>query len=138
MSPGEIDRIEAKIAAAEQITSAQIRVAVVRPSWFGIKRKARKIFEQQGLGNTRERNAVLVLVDFRSHEILIYGDEGVNSRAGDDFWTEVRDAMVEEFRARRPADGLVIGVRMIGERLSQIFPANGRETNALSNALIFE
>lgn len=138
LSPDEIDRLEAKIAAVEQITSAQLRLALTRPSWLGIKRKALRLFEQHGLARTAERNGVLIVIDWKSHEVLIYGDEGVSSRTGQDFWDDVRDAMIEEFRDGRLADGCAIGIHLIGDKLSTLFPATAAGRNELSNALIFE
>ncbi|HXI14168.1 MAG TPA: TPM domain-containing protein [Thermoanaerobaculia bacterium] len=138
LSRDEIDRIEAKIAAAEQLTSAELRVVVTRSTWLGIKTKARSIFQKYQLDKTTERNAVLLLIDFRDHEVLVYGDEGVNSRVGQEFWNEVRDAMVEEFRAGKLADGLSLGIRMVGEKLSQLYPPKASDVDEISNALIFD
>jgi uncharacterized membrane protein len=138
LSRGEIDRIEAKIAAAERLTSAELRVILTRSSWLGIKRKARRLFDKHGLHKTADRNAVLVLVDVRSREILIYGDEGIDQRVDNQFWDDVRDMMIEEFRQGRLADGLCIGIRTLGETLSQFFPPTGSDVNELENALIFD
>lgn len=137
LTPDEIGRLEAKTAAAERLTSAQLRVALVKPSWFGIQRKARKLFEKHGLANTAARNAVLLVADLRSREIAIYGDEAVSSAVGQDFWDDVRDAMVQEFAAGRPAQALSTGVRLVGEKLSQLFPPDGSASDEVENAVIF-
>ena len=136
LTADEIGRIEAKTAAAERLTSAQLRVAVVKPSWLGIQRKARKLFEKHGLADTAARNAVLLVADLRSREIAIYGDEGV-SAVGQEFWDEVRDAMVEEFAAGRPAQALSTGVRLVGEKLSELFPPDDARGDEVENAVIF-
>lgn len=138
LSREETDRIEAKIAAAERLTSAELRIAIVRSSWLGIKRRARKLFERHGLDKTAQRNGVLVVVDVKNHEIVIYGDEGVNNLLAQEFWDAVRDAMVDELRLGRLAEGLSIGIRLLAERLSQLFPANNDRGDELTNALIFD
>ncbi|HUP47815.1 MAG TPA: TPM domain-containing protein [Thermoanaerobaculia bacterium] len=138
LSRDDIARLEAKIAAAEQATTAQLRVALVGPSWLGIRRKARKLFERHGMAATTERNAVLLVADLRSHEVVVYGDEGVSSRVGQEFWDQVRDAMVEDFKAGRPAQAFSTGVRLLGEKLSELFPSNGSPTDGLSNAVIID
>jgi uncharacterized membrane protein len=138
LSREEIARLEAKIAAVEKLTTAEMRVAVTRPSWFGIKRKARKLFKQHGLDRTPEENAVLIVVDPKSHELVIYGDNGVSSRAAEAFWDEVRDAMIGVLREGRTADGLSIGVRMVGEELARLFPSNGSRRGAHPDAVIVE
>lgn len=138
LSPEQIDRLEAKIGAVERLTTAELRIAIARPSWLGIRRKARKLFEQHGLSATPERNAVLVVVDPKSHELLIYGDEGISSRTSEHFWDDVRDAMIGELHEGRMADALSLGIRLLGEELSRLFPSNGRREGAHSNAIIFE
>jgi len=106
LSREELDRLSAKIAAAEQLTSAELRVVLTKSSWFGIKNKAHKLFRKYGLHKTAQRNAVMILVDTRSRELLIYGDDGVHQRVDETFWSDVRDAMLEELRAGRLADAL--------------------------------
>ncbi|MGZ8868260.1 MAG: TPM domain-containing protein [Thermoanaerobaculia bacterium] len=127
LSPEDIQRLEAKIDAVRQMTSADLRVAITGPAWLGINRKARKIFDEHRLASTPERNAVLVVVDPKNHEIAIYGDEGISSRTDDLFFDEVRDAVVGEFRAGRPADGLSLGIRLLGEELVRLYPGNGQQ-----------
>ena len=137
MSREDLERLHAKIAAAEQLTSAELRVVVTRSSWFGIKNKARKLFTQHGLDKTEQRNAVMILVDIRSRELLIYGDEAVDARVGSEFWNDVRDAMVGEIRTAGLADGLATGIRLVGEKLATIFPAGSANRDELSNEVIF-
>ena len=138
LSRDEIDRIEAKIAAVERLTSAELRVVLTRSTWLGIKTKARTVFRKYQLDKTAERNAVLLLIDFRNQEILVYGDEGVDSLVGQDFWNDVRDAMVEEFRGGKLADGISIGIRIVGEKLSLLYPPKSSDVDEISNALIFD
>lgn len=138
LSPEDAERLHAKIVAAERLTSAELRVILTRSSWLGIKQRARALFTKHGLDKTAQRNAVMILVDTRSRELLIYGDEGVDSRVDPGFWDDVRDAMIEEFRAGHLADGLSAGIRMVGEKLSVLFPASGADTDEIANDIIFE
>ncbi|HKB78407.1 MAG TPA: TPM domain-containing protein [Thermoanaerobaculia bacterium] len=138
LSPAEIARVEAKIASAERLTSAEIVVVLTRSTWMGIKRRARRIFRQRGLDTTAERNAVLLLVDTRNREVLVYGDAGIDSRVGQQFWDEVRDAMIEELREGRLAAGLSTGVRLVAEKLAAVFPTRSSDVNELPNGIIFD
>ncbi len=138
LSPADLDRLHAKITAAERVTSAELRVILTRSSWLGIKNKARTLFAKYGLDKTAQRNAVMILIDTRSRELLIYGDEGVDSRVEPTFWDDVRDAMIEELHAGRLSDGLATGIRMVGERLSVLFPAEAADRNEIENDLIFD
>jgi uncharacterized membrane protein len=137
LSRADLDRLHAKIAAAEELTSAELRVVVTRSSWFGIKNKARRLFAQYGLDKTVQRNAVMILVDTRSRELLIYGDEAVDERVDSQYWNDVRDAMVAELREGNLADGLATGIRLIGEKLASIFPADATRKNEIANDIIF-
>jgi uncharacterized membrane protein len=137
LSRGELDRLSEKIAAAERLTSAELRVIITKSSWFGLKSKAHKLFRRYGLDETRQRNGVMILVDTRSRELLIYGDEGVHRQVGDAFWTDVRDAMVEELRAGRLTDALATGIRLVGEKLAPLFPADPNDRNEIPNDIIF-
>ena len=138
LSPEEIERLQAKIAAAEQMTAAEIRVALTRSSWLGIRRKAQSIFKKHGLDKTAERNAVMILVDTRSRELLIYGDEGVDSRVEPHFWDDIRDDMLDEFRGGHLADGLALGIGRVAEKLATLFPSVDSDRNELANELLFE
>jgi uncharacterized membrane protein len=124
LSADEIHRLDAKIDALRQMTSADLRVAITGPTWLGINRKARKIFDEHALASAPERNAVLIVVDPKSREIAIYGDEGISSRTDETLWDDVRDAIVGEFRAGRMVDGLSLGIRMLGEELARLYPAS--------------
>jgi uncharacterized membrane protein len=136
LSREELDRLAVKIAAAEQLTSAELRVVLTKSTWFGIRSKAHKLFRRYGLHNTAQRNAVMILVDTRSRELLIYGDDAVHQRAGDAFWNDVRDAMLEELRAGRLSEALATGIRLVGEKLALLFPAEGNDRKALANDVI--
>lgn len=135
--PEELDRLSAKIAAAEQLTSAELRVVITRSSWFGLKNKAHKLFRKYGLHETAQRNAVMILVDTRSRELLIYGDDGVHQRVDETFWSDVRDAMLEELRAGMLAGALATGIRLVGEKLAMLFPAGSNDRNEITNDVIF-
>ena len=137
LSREELDRLSAKIAAAEHLTSAELCIVITKSSWFGIKNKAHKLFRKYGLHKTAQRNAVMILVDTRSRELLIYGDDGVHQRVDDAFWSDVRDAMLEELRAGRLADALATGIRHVGEKLALLFPADTNDRNQIANDVIF-
>lgn len=137
LSREELDRLSARIAAAEQLTSAELCVVITRSSWLGIKNKARRLFRKYGLHETAQRNAVMILVDTRSRELLIYGDDGVHQRVEEAFWSDVRDAMVEELRAGRLADSLAIGIRLVGEKLALLFPPEAKDRNEIARDVIF-
>ena len=138
LSREDIDRIEAKLAAAERMTSAEIRVVFTESSWLGMKARARSLFTKHGLDRTAGQNAVLLLIDTRSREVLVYGDKGVDSQVGPEFWNDVTDAIIQECREGRLAAGVMTGLRLIGEKLSPIFPPGAMDVDDLPNAVVFD
>ena len=138
LTDDERTAVEMRIAAAEQLTSAEIKVVLVRRCWLGIERRARQIFRKLGLDATEHRNCVLILLATRDREFLIHGDAGVDARIGPGYWDEVRDAMAREFRADRFGDGLGIGVQMLGTRLAALFPRRDGDADEIGNAIVFE
>jgi uncharacterized membrane protein len=137
LSEDEVARLEAKIAAAESRTSAQIKIAIASREWLGIKRRARRIFQAHGLDKTAQRNCVLVLLVLKNRELLIYGDEAVHQAVGQDYWNDVRDLMMAELRQGHFYDGLAVGVQRLGEKLAALFPVAQEARDEISNQLLF-
>lgn len=130
-------RLSAKIGAAEQRTSAQIKVVIAQREWLGIERKARRVFHQLGLDKTEARNCVLLLLVPRNRQFHIHGDEGIHQRVGQAYWDDVRTAIAEELRAGRKYDALALGVELLGEKLAQLFPAQSAHRDELRNEVLF-
>jgi uncharacterized membrane protein len=137
LSPEELARVEAKIAAVERLTSAEIKVVLTSSSWMGIGNKAARLFRRYGLDATAQRNGVLLLIDVKNHELLIYGDQGINENVEPQFWNAIRDAMVAELSRGQLARALLTGIQRIGETLCMLFPAVPDDNDEISNALLF-
>ena len=133
-----ISRVEAKISAAEKRTSAEIKVIIDAKGAKDLRKRARKLFKKHGLYKTAQRNGVLILVEPSIRRFLIYGDKGIHERVGQDFWNEIRDAMLTCFKENRIADGLSIGIHLIGEILARFFPHHEGDINEISNRVVFE
>lgn len=128
LTPDETARIEAAVGDAERATSAQIKVVLTRHSWFGLDRKAEKVFAQLGLDRTAERNCVMILLVTANHQFLVYGDRGIHSKVGTTFWQDVRDVLQSHFRQNQFAEGLTAGVAEVGRQLADHFPRRGEVT----------
>ncbi|MCC6680655.1 MAG: TPM domain-containing protein [Phycisphaeraceae bacterium] len=129
-------RVEQAVTAAEQRTSAELKVIVVRHCWDNLRRKARALFRKHGLDKTAERNAVMILVVTANRELLIYGDQGIHQHVGDEFWSAVCDDMIERFRQGKPAEALIEGIRQLGDALATHFPHQVDDVNELSNEVV--
>ena len=82
LTNAELHQINTKIAAAEQMTSAEIKLVIVKHCLTSIKRKAHKIFKKYNLDQTAQRNCVLILVVTTNRQLLIYGEVLDRRRAG--------------------------------------------------------
>ena len=122
LSDDELYRVTTKIEAAESMTSAEIKLVIVKHCLTSIKRKALKIFKKYELDKTGQRNCVLILVVTTNRQFLIYGDQGIHEKVGQDFWEEVEKSIALKFRENKMGDGLSAGIHLIGTKLAQYFP----------------
>ena len=138
LSEDAMARIAESVRIAENRTSAEIKVAVLRYCWVDIREKAQAIFQKHRLHETRLRNACLILVVLANREFLIYGDRGINEKVADDFWLFVRNAMQQEFHSGRLAEGICTGVEIVGDQLAQYFPHDADDENEVSNDVVHD
>lgn len=142
-TPEEQERVRDAIRAAEQRTSGEIRVHVERdlprrgPARGDAYRRARDVFAKLGMHRTAAHDGVLIYLALRPRALAVVGDEGLHAHVGEAFWREVVAAMVPDFASDRPADGLVAGVAMIGERLREHFPHRDDDVNELPDDISF-
>ncbi len=134
----ELHRITIKIAAAEKMTSAEIKLVVIKRCLISIKRKAHKIFKKYNLDKTARRNCVLILVVTANRQLLIYGDQGIHERVGQHFWVEVENSITTKFKENKMGDGLSAGIHLIGKKLAHYFPCHVSDENEISDDVVFE
>ena len=134
----ELARVTAKIAGAEQMTSAEIKMVILRQCWTDLRKKARKIFKKYRLDKTAGRNCVLIVLVTTNREFLIYGDEGIHMKVRQHFWDEVRNAMLEKFKENKFGEGLCAGIHLLGLKLAPVFPCQEGDVDEISNEVVFE
>ena len=130
--------VERAVAAAEAKTSAEVKLVIVRHCWGDLREKALRTFRKLGLDRTRRHNAVLIMIVSANRQLAIYGDRGINRHAGEDFWFDVRDEMLEAFRARQVGEGLCRGIERIGEKLAAFFPRDEADINEIRDDVAFD
>lgn len=138
LNPEDVKSLELKISALEQLTSAELKIIICSHAWFGIRQKARRLFKKHKLNQTTERNGVLILLVEKDRELLIYGDEGINQKVGDDFWTDTHQSMITLFKQGEFCAGLNTGLHLITDSLTSHFPPSADAINEVSNDIIFE
>ena len=118
-------QVVAAIREAERVTSGEIRVSVAHFFWGDVEKTAEKAFRRLGVGNTADRNGVLIFLVPSRKRFAILGDTGIHERVGQAFWDDVSACLSSHFRRGAFTEGLVEGVRMVGDRLATHFPSAG-------------
>ena len=134
----ETTQVDAAIEEAETTSSAELKLVIARHCWGSIKRKAAMLFHQHGLDQTEQRNCVLVLLVTTNREFVIYGDQGIHDKVGQEFWDDVRDVVVERFKGGEFGEGLASGIRRIGEKLAEHFPYHADDVDEIPDEVGFE
>jgi len=129
------DRIVAAIADAERKSSGEVRVHVTRRKPEDLEARARRRFEELGMTKTAERNGVLFYIAPAARRFQVLGDSGIHERCGADFWKEVAAEMEESFRRGDFTEGILRGVRKVGEVLEAHFPRSAQDENELPNEI---
>lgn len=90
------------------------------------------------MDQTVERNAVLVYVAVKDHQLAIFADEGIHKKTGPDFWKTEVQHMLTHFNKADYAAGIVTVVDEIGEALYVNFPYKGDiDKNELPDNIVF-
>lgn len=138
LNSNEAKLVESAIRETEKQTSAEIKLIVIRHCWDKIEHKAASLFRKHKLHATKHRNAVLILLVIANHEFLIYGDQGIHEKVGQDFWEETRNCMMDYFKKDLFGQGLCEGIRCIGKKLAAYFPAKKDNPNEIRDEIIRE
>ena len=123
------------ITQAEKMTSGEIRVHIQSKCKEDVFHDAKKVFHRLKMHKTKERNAVLIFVALNGRRFAILGDKGIHEKAGDSFWNETRDKMLEYFKKNQIKEGIIVGVKSIGEKLKKHFPREANDKDELSNTV---
>lgn len=128
-------RVERAIAEVETLTSAEIKVLIVRHCWGDIHQKASRLFRKHGLDKTAGRNAVMLMLVTTNRQFLIYGDRGIHERVGEGYWEAIRDELARGLKSGRVGEALCGTIKAIGGKLAEHFPVRGHNPNELEDGV---
>ena len=132
-------RIVDAIREAERVTSGEIRVSVAPFFWGNVERTAAKAFRRLGMERTADRNGVLIFLVPSRRRFAVLGDTGIHEKVGQAFWEDVSACLSAHFRRGAFTEGLVEGIRMVGDRLAAHFPSAGEaDRNELPEDVDFQ
>lgn len=132
------DVVRKAIEEAEMDTSGEIRVSVSRFFWGSVEKAARKAFVRLGMHRTEQRNGVLFFVVPSRKRFVVLGDEGIHHEVGQEFWSDVAEAVAGYFKKGAFTEGLVHGIHEAGERLKLHFPHALDDVNELPDDVDYE
>jgi uncharacterized membrane protein len=125
------------IKEAELNTSGEIRLHVEKDCKVDVLDRAAYIFRKLKMHKTEKRNGVLFYLALNNRKFAILGDAGINAVTPENFWDEIRDATLAEFKNGNYAEGLAKGIRKAGKALKEYFPYQKDDVNELSNEISF-
>jgi uncharacterized membrane protein len=134
---GEKERIRSAIREAELNTSGEIRVHIERWCREDVLDRSAWLFEHLDMHKTEKRNGVLFYLALDDRKFAILGDAGINAMTPEDFWDNIKEKMLAEFRENRFCAGLETGIRMAGEKLKEHFPWQKDDVNELPDDISF-
>ena len=125
------------IEKAELNTSGEIRLHVEDTCKINPVERAIEIFEKLEMHKTELRNGVLFYLATKDKKIAVIGDKGINDIVTENFWDDVKNEIINQFKYNQFTEGICKGIEMAGEKLKIHFPFQSDDTNELSNDISF-
>jgi uncharacterized membrane protein len=125
------------IAKAEMQTSGEIRLHLENFCFGNEVKAAQKVFTSLKMHQTAERNGVLIYIATLSRKVAVIGDKGIHEKLGAQFWEQVVQNMIAQFKANRKAEALADCIIECGKQLGNFFPRKTDDTNELSNTISY-
>ncbi|MDD5570815.1 MAG: TPM domain-containing protein [Bacteroidales bacterium] len=126
------------IARAERETSGEIRLHIDSHCKGDVLDNAAYIFAKLKMHKTKLRNGVLFYLAVNNKKFAILGDAGINAVVPKNFWNDVKDKVISNFKEEKYTEGLIAGIEMAGYKLKEFFPyKEGEDKNELSDDISF-
>ncbi|MDD2420177.1 MAG: TPM domain-containing protein, partial [Bacteroidales bacterium] len=93
LSEKEQSMVVKAIEQAELNTSGEIRVHIESSCPGDPVTRAISVFNQLKMNRTKERNAVLIYIAWKSHKFAIIGDSGINEKVPENFWEQEKEIL---------------------------------------------
>lgn len=135
LSTEEEKKIVEAIQKAEKMTSGEIRVHIDKHTEKNQLERAQEVFYLLKMNETKEKNGVLFHISIENKGFSIIGDEGIDQKVPQNFWNEVKDMVILNFKEKRFTEGLIKGIQMTGELLHHYFPYQKDDLNELPDEI---
>lgn len=125
------------IGLAEQQTSGEIRVHIEKESKEEAVSACVAMFHKLNMNQTRQRNAILLYLAYKSKSFAVWGDEGIHEVVGDEFWKGITESAIHHFSQGDYITGLEEAIARCGEQLKHHFPRQEDDVNELPNDISY-
>jgi putative membrane protein len=126
----------AVVYALFELTGLSARFAPSAKRAMKVRRLARLLFFERGLGALPTHNGVLLLVALAERQVEIVADHGIDSLVGTGEWQRIVDAFATGARTGKIAKALEAAIRDLGTVLGRHFPATPGAPNHVPDHLI--
>lgn len=135
----EKEQIVNAICTAEKTTSGEIRIFVEsRNRFVDPIDRAKEIFFKLKMQDTAHRNAVLLYIAMKDHQLALFADEGIYQKTGEAYWNDAVKKMLSEFSKENISKGVIQCILQIGETLKEKFPYEAfTDKNELPDNIVF-
>ena len=100
--------------------------------------RAAEIFYGLKMDQTAEKNAVLVYVAIKDHQLAIFADQGIHAKTGSEFWQEEVKHMITILTGKIMQPASQRSFRKSGKRCTSIFPYRSDiDKNELPDNIVF-
>ncbi len=124
------------ITQAELQTSGEIRIHLEKTTGnASAQKRAKQWFGKLEMHKTAEKNGVLFYLAIEDRQLALWAGEGINEKVPANFWQEIIDLMISEFKVQHFSEGLVAGVEKTGQALGEFFPRQDDDIDELSNEI---
>jgi uncharacterized membrane protein len=124
------------ITQAELKTSGEIRIHLEKSTGqYSAENRAKHWFGKLQMHKTAEKNGVLFYLAIQDRRLALWSGEGINEKVPDNFWQEIIDVMIAEFKGGHFSEGLIAGVEKTGKALGEFFPRKNDDVDELSNEI---
>jgi putative membrane protein len=113
-----------------------VRLAPDRLKAARVASRAREQFLLRGLHHTRERAGVLLFVAVAERRVELVADAGIHARVAPGTWDAIVASFTASVREGRIADGFVVAIDAVAERLATHFPRAANDLNELPDRLV--
>ena len=89
------------------------------------RQRAIEVFSRLRVWDTDHNNGVLIYLLLADHDIEIVADRGIHAHVGAEGWEKICRQIETAFRDGRFEEGIVTGIRAVGELLARHYPGTG-------------